>query len=84
LQNHKEFILKVEEQGVKYIRIVPEEDDPSSALGRSWKSMFGVKSKEEAEKHMQNDGWQWEWLENGDCKTISKILPAVRVLDFIL
>jgi hypothetical protein len=41
--------------------------------------MFGVKSKEDAEKKMETDGWSWEWLENGDCKTISRILPAVRV-----
>jgi hypothetical protein len=35
-----EFIEKIERLGVKYIKIAPEEDDPSSALGRSWKSMF--------------------------------------------
>jgi hypothetical protein len=38
--------------GVKYVRIVPEEDDPSSALGRSWKSMFWVNTRTEAEAKM--------------------------------
>lgn len=64
--------------GVQYVRIVPTEDDPSSALGRSWKSMFQVNSRADAEQVMAAEGWQWEWLDNGDCKTITKTLPAIR------
>lgn len=45
-------MTKVEEVGVKYIRVAPEEDDASSALGRSWKSMFHVSTKEQAEVEM--------------------------------
>lgn len=56
---------------------MPGEDDSSSAQGRSWKSMFNVKTKEEAEIKMKNDGFDWEWLENNGCKVISKVLPAV-------
>lgn len=47
---YPDFISKIEELGVKYRKVAPEEDDPSSALGRSWKSMFHVKTKEEAER----------------------------------
>ena len=50
LENHPEFTKNAEEKGVKYVKVAPEEDDPSSALGRSWKSMYGVQTKEEAEK----------------------------------
>ena len=39
-QKYPQFTEKIEKLGVKYIKIAPEEDDPSSALGRSWKSMF--------------------------------------------
>jgi Taurine catabolism dioxygenase TauD, TfdA family len=39
---HFDFLSKIEELGVKYIRVAPENDDASSALGRSWKSMFHV------------------------------------------
>lgn len=46
LKEYKEVLEKFENLGVKYIKIVPEEDDSSSALGRSWKSMFNVKTKE--------------------------------------
>jgi len=39
---YPEFITKIEELGVKYRKVAPEIDDPSSALGRSWKSMYNV------------------------------------------
>ena len=45
--NHPEFLTKME-GGVKYRKVAPEEDDPSSALGRSWKSMYNVQTREEA------------------------------------
>ncbi len=40
-----EFMQQVEEQGVRYIRIMPCEDDPSSAIGRGWKSTFLTDSR---------------------------------------
>jgi hypothetical protein len=46
---YPEFIEKIEKLGVKYIKVAPEENDPSSALGRSWKAMYNVTSKEQAE-----------------------------------
>ena len=41
-EKYPDFIKTIEEKGVKYVRTVPEIDDPSSAQGRSWKSMFHV------------------------------------------
>ena len=26
---------------------------------------------------MKNNGWSWEWFENGDCKTVTNVIPAV-------
>mmetsp|Transcript_7095 Transcript_7095/g.11951 ORF Transcript_7095/g.11951 Transcript_7095/m.11951 type:complete len:597 (-) Transcript_7095:312-2102(-) len=75
-----DFIKKMEEQGVKYIRTVPEVDDPSSAQGRSWKSMFHVSTKSDAEAEMTKQGFSWVWDDaTGNCKVISKVLPAVKV-----
>lgn len=51
-EKYPDFIKKIEDQGVKYIRTVPEEDDPTSAQGRSWKSMFHVKTRADAEVEM--------------------------------
>lgn len=61
LEHHPDFLKKAEEFGVKYIRTVPEVDDPSSAQGRSWKSMFHVQTREEAENEMYKQNFNWEW-----------------------
>jgi hypothetical protein len=60
---------KVETLGVRYVRTMPEEDDVSSAIGRSWKNTFIVKTKEECEAKMREIGTEWEWLPNGDLRT---------------
>ena len=78
-KKYPDFTAKIEKLGCKYIKVAPEEDDPSSALGRSWKSMFHIKTKAEAEEEMKKQDNTWEWLDNGDCKIISKVLPAVKV-----
>jgi hypothetical protein len=41
--------------------------------------MFHKSTKAEAEVEMAKQGSTWEWLENGDCRIISTILPAIRV-----
>jgi len=53
LEKYPEFTENIEKLGCRYIRTVPSEDDPSSAQGRSWKSMFHVKTKEDAEVEMK-------------------------------
>jgi len=71
------------ETGVRYIRRVPQVDDPTSAIGRSWRSMYKVETREDAEVKMKEQGYDFEWVqvEDGsyDCKVISKVLPAIRV-----
>jgi hypothetical protein len=94
-----EFMDKLEAQGVRYIRVMPADDDPSSAIGRGWKSTFLTESRgnryivyslyaslvvvvlytEDAEEKLRALGSTWEWLENGDLKTITAVLPAIRV-----
>lgn len=34
---------------------------------------------EEAEEKLRNLGSSWEWLDNGDLKTITAVLPAIRI-----
>ena len=76
---YPEFIENCEKKGVKYVRTVPEEDDPSSAQGRSWKSMFHVKTREDAETEMKKQDFTWKWHDDGNCTITSKCLDAVRV-----
>lgn len=78
MQFNPEFAAKVEAQGVQYIRVMPEVTDRSSAIGRSWKETFQVKTLEEAEAVMAEAGMQWEWLDDGEVKTLTRILPAIR------
>lgn len=77
--HYPEFMKKVEDLGVRYVRILPEEDDPASAIGRSWKSTYQTESLEEAVERMRDQGTEWEWLEGGNLKTITAVLPAVKV-----
>mmetsp|Transcript_31400 Transcript_31400/g.50506 ORF Transcript_31400/g.50506 Transcript_31400/m.50506 type:complete len:757 (-) Transcript_31400:300-2570(-) len=73
-----DFAKKLQELGVQYMRIMPEVTDPTSAQGRSWSETYGVSSREEAEESMRKQGTTWEWLPNGDCKSITAVLPALR------
>ena len=63
---------------MRYIRTMPLEDDNSSAIGRSWKSTFQCQTKAEAEAAMAKIGTEWEWLANGDVRTTSAVVPAIR------
>lgn len=77
-EKYPEEMKMIESIGVKYVRIMPRDDDPTSAIGRGWRSTFLCDSKEEAEEALRKLGSTWEWLENGDLKTITAILPAIK------
>jgi hypothetical protein len=61
------------------VRVMPEEDDPRSAIGRGWRSTFQVQTRAEAEQVMLKMGTQWEWLDGGDLKTLTAVVPAIRM-----
>eukprot|EP00898_Chlorokybus_atmophyticus_P006350 jgi/Chlat1/6716/Chrsp50S06428 len=72
------FVKLLEKHGVRYTRTMPEEDDPSSAIGRGWKSTYHVTRREDAEAKVRESGADWEWLPDGSLKTTSAAMPAVR------
>ncbi|CAN1836817.1 Clavaminate synthase-like protein At3g21360 [Linum perenne] len=39
---YPELVMKLEEEGLLFIRVMADEDDPSIALGRGWKSTFST------------------------------------------
>jgi hypothetical protein len=39
---YPDFVTKIEALDVKYRKVTSEENDSSSALGRSWKASFGA------------------------------------------
>lgn len=78
VQKYPELAKKVEQLGVRYIRVMPEVTDQTSAQGRSWKETYNVTSRQEAEAVMKKQGTSFEWMPNGDCRTVTAALPALR------
>ncbi len=72
---------KLEHVGVKYQRFLSEEDDPSSPIGRGWKSTFLTQKREEAEAKQTKQGGTFEWQADSVMKIVSAGLPAVRTDD---
>jgi hypothetical protein len=78
LKEMPDFVKSLEENGVVYTRIIPEEDDSESAIGRGWKSTFLTEDKLKAEERCTAHGGSFEWLDNGNLKTVTNVLPAIR------
>ena len=76
---YPEFILKLETLGVIYTRVIPKKDDPSSPIGRGWINTFGTQDPLEAQEAAKKLNVTLEWLPNGDVKTISSVLDAIKV-----
>lgn len=73
-----EFVKRLEEVGVRYTRVMPDGDDPTSAIGRGWQSTYGTNIKEEAEKKILEMGGTFEWLADGCLRATSTMLPPIR------
>ena len=85
-----EFMQKVEREGLVYTRVLPTEDDPSSPIGRGWKSTFQTTDFAEAQRKAKTLGVtlekitskyqneKGEMVEEETVKSTSSILSAVR------
>lgn len=73
-----QFVSELEQKGVRYVRVLPEADDPSSAIGRGWRSTFAVDTKEEAGNVGREMGMELEWLEGNLLKTTTAVIPATK------
>uniref|UniRef100_A0A7S2FQQ0 NADP-dependent oxidoreductase domain-containing protein n=2 Tax=Octactis speculum TaxID=3111310 RepID=A0A7S2FQQ0_9STRA len=74
------FALDLQRYGVRYRRLMPEETDASSALGRSWKSTLGVLTQAEAEAKLRepDSGFShWTWRSGGTLETITDAMPGI-------
>lgn len=78
VQLNPSFVNTLKEKGVKYTRVLPNGDDPTSPIGRGWQSTYGTSNKEEAEKKALELVGSIEWLDDGCLKTITRVLPAIR------
>lgn len=73
------FVRDCEEQGLVYSNVMPSEDDPDSALGRSWKGTLSVETREQAEAKLRGLGYSWKWSADS-LRATTPVLPAVREL----
>ena len=78
-QINPDYADKVERLGVQYRRVMPDQDDCSSPIGRSWRATFQTESKSEAEAKMREVGMSWTWLADGSLDTLTAPLKAIRV-----
>jgi alpha-ketoglutarate-dependent taurine dioxygenase len=45
-----DFVRKLEEKQVRYTRVLPDGDDPQSAIGRGWQSTYQTQDRKHAEQ----------------------------------
>ena len=75
--HHPAVAERLAAEGVRYVRVLPEEHDPSSPIGKSWKASFEAETREEAEAAMAAQGTGWEWLPDGAVHTVTKPMAAL-------
>ena len=76
-RTHPAVAARLAAEGVRYVRVLPEEYDPSSPIGKSWKASFAARTREEAEVAMAAQGLEWSWLSDGSVRTVTKPLSAL-------
>ncbi|KAL4583804.1 hypothetical protein LXL04_008388 [Taraxacum kok-saghyz] len=64
-EKHPNFVIEMEEKGLISTRVLGDEYDPSSPIGRSWKETFMTDNKTVAEERAANLGMKLEWVEGG-------------------
>ena len=77
---HPEFVRDATEHGLVYRHVMPERDDPTSSMGRSWRSTLSVDDSEAAEARLDALGYRWRWLDAGDLEVETPPLPATTAL----
>lgn len=74
-----DFMQKLEEQGLLYIKVLPMEKDPSYISLQGWPLVFGTTDMKEAEERATEQfNAKVEWLPGGKMKLISGPFKATR------
>lgn len=64
-------------RGIRYCRVLPEVSDANSPIGRSWRDTYGT-TRRDAENSLAAQDMAWEWLPNGDLRTMTPRRPVFR------
>ncbi|CAN1168449.1 Clavaminate synthase-like protein At3g21360 [Linum perenne] len=80
-EKYPEFVTKLEKEGLIFNRVMTGEDDPSSAVGRGWKSTFSTDDRVVAQERATKLGMKLEWIDETEhslaIKTVGPI-PAFK------
>lgn len=79
MRQFPDFCESLEKLGVVYTRIMPEENDQDSPIGRGWKATYQTDDKAVVEQKCKDLQVDIEWLENGNLKTMTQRLDAIKV-----
>ena len=61
---------------------MPEEDDLTSPIGRSFYNTYQVSTRNEVEEKLNIiEGLDYEWLPDGSLKITSEPIPAIRMIE---
>ncbi|KAL8137000.1 hypothetical protein V2J09_003001 [Rumex salicifolius] len=77
-RNHSGFLQCLEEHGLVYNKVLPDETDPLSPIGRSWKSTFSTHDRTIAEQKAAEVGWRLEWVEGG-VRLVMGPVPGIKI-----
>ncbi|MGD9857935.1 MAG: TauD/TfdA family dioxygenase [Planctomycetaceae bacterium] len=77
MQEAPRFAEDCERKGLKYTNVMPGRDDPSSGMGRSWRSTLRAADRDAAEERLRMLGYSWEWLDDDCLRVTTPVLPAV-------
>jgi D-xylose reductase len=80
-ERHPEFVQDLVDCGVRYTRIMPAVDDPSSRIGRSYYNTYQVSTKAEVESILRNTpGVVYTWLPDDSLRVTTQPVPAIRLV----
>ncbi|CAN1725690.1 Clavaminate synthase-like protein At3g21360, partial [Linum perenne] len=83
-----EFVGKLEEEGLLSTRVLAEEDNPSFAIGRGWKSTFSTTDKHVSQQRSISNRaeslrMKLEWISDGESESLVRIIvgpiPAIKL-----
>jgi len=78
---HPDFIRDLVTHGLTYHHVMPGKDDPTSSMGRSWRSTLSVENRDAAEEKLTTLGYSFSWRAEEDLAVSSPCLPALLTLE---
>lgn len=77
-EEEPKFARDCDTKGLRYSHVMPDDDNPQSGMGRSWRSTLSVGTKEAAEVRLEKLNYTWNWEAGGGLRANTPVLPAVR------